>query len=306
MAINIYNIKKWTKMLTHKSVLHVNQDLGKVISLNLGDIRGYYNNLMEKVTMQPHLLGNNNLPVYRTKQGENIFFPIDIFQYGLGAYDLYLTTGSNIYKEKFLQCCEWAIEKQEKTGGWNNFFFIYPQNPYSAMAQGEATSLLLRGYKETQKDTFLKAAQMSIDFMLKPLEEGGVTSYRDNGDIFLYEYTHLPIVLNGWIFAIWGLYDISKATNNKKYQDILVKAEKTLEKHLNKFDCGYWSKYDINKKIASPFYHNLHIAQMQAMYILTQSEIYSLYCNKFNNYQKKGAYKSLAFIQKAYQKIIEK
>ena len=35
MAINIYNIKKWHKMLTGKSVLHVNQDLGKYFEANL-------------------------------------------------------------------------------------------------------------------------------------------------------------------------------------------------------------------------------------------------------------------------------
>ena len=41
MAINIYNIKKWHKMLTGKSVLHVNQDLGKYFEAK--ELKGYYN-----------------------------------------------------------------------------------------------------------------------------------------------------------------------------------------------------------------------------------------------------------------------
>ena len=44
MAINIYNIKKWYKMLTGKSVLHVNQDLGKYFEAK--ELKGYYNNMM--------------------------------------------------------------------------------------------------------------------------------------------------------------------------------------------------------------------------------------------------------------------
>lgn len=32
MALTIYNLKKWSKMLTGRSVLHVNQGRGKVYS----------------------------------------------------------------------------------------------------------------------------------------------------------------------------------------------------------------------------------------------------------------------------------
>ena len=42
-------------MVTGKSVLHVNQDIGKCFSTE--EVKGYYNNLTEKVTMQPQLLG---------------------------------------------------------------------------------------------------------------------------------------------------------------------------------------------------------------------------------------------------------
>lgn len=50
MGISIYKIKKWTKMLTGRSISHVNQGMGKIYSKD--DIRGYYNNLTEKVTLR--------------------------------------------------------------------------------------------------------------------------------------------------------------------------------------------------------------------------------------------------------------
>ena len=48
MSISLYKIKKWTNMLRGKSVHHVLQDEGKLYSKT--EIRGYYNNLTEKVS----------------------------------------------------------------------------------------------------------------------------------------------------------------------------------------------------------------------------------------------------------------
>ena len=125
MALTIYNIRKWYKMLTGKSILHVTQDLGKVFTID--KISGYYNNLTQKVLKQPELLGTNELPLIITETGQKIYFPVAIFQYGLGSYDLYLETGNKKYFAKFLQCCNWAIAHQDVSGAWSNFFFIYKE-----------------------------------------------------------------------------------------------------------------------------------------------------------------------------------
>lgn len=306
MSLDLYNIRKWAKMLTNRSIMHVNQDLGKIISNNQTKVTGYYNNLTEKVILQPNLLHTDSLPVYKTRQGEYVVFPVDVFQYGLGAYDLFLMTSKDVYKKKFIQCIEWAYMNQEESGGWNTFFFIYPEAPYGAMAQGEGASLLIRGYYETGDCNYLHAAQKAIDFMLKPINKGGTTQYTSSGDIFFHEYTHLPLVLNGWIFALFGLYDLSIAIKEEnKYSHILSIAESTLLKTLDNFDSGYWSFYDLGKKLASPFYHRLHIAQMQALGLLTNNQAYNDFAMRLVKYQSNKLYYSYAFIKKAYQKIKE-
>ena len=73
-------------MLTGKSVLHVNQNLGKTFAV--GQLTGYYNNLTEKVTMLPELLQTDGLPTLHTEKGGDEFFPLAIFQYGVGADEL--------------------------------------------------------------------------------------------------------------------------------------------------------------------------------------------------------------------------
>ncbi len=302
MAINAYNIKKWYKMLTGKSILHVNQNLGKCYKQD--QIAGYYNDLTEKVTRTPELLTSHSLPTIHTEKGEDVFFPVAVFQYGLGAYDLYLMSGEEQYLDAFRMAADWAVAHQEPNGAWNNFFYVYPDHPYGAMAQGEGTSLLVRAYKQWGEDRYIDACHKAIQYMLQPLEEGGTTEYTDD-DIILREYTHLPTVMNGFIFAWFGLYDYVLATHSEQHLKILNQSEQTLERLLPRFQNGYWSLYDLSGKIASPFYHNLHIAQMEAMFDLTGKTIYKRLATNWRKMQHNRYCSSRAFIKKAIQKILE-
>ena len=303
MAITIYNLKKWSNMLLGKSLFHVNQDLGKNFSAT--EIKGYYNNLTEKVTRQPELLNTEKMPMVLEDSGEYILFPVAVFQYGLGALDLYIETQNNVYLKKFNQCCEWAYNSQLENGAWDNFSSFFPDYPYGAMCQGEGASLLLRGYKYLGKQDYLSAAKKAIDFMLLPLEKGGTTQYLKDDVIFM-EFVQTPAVLNGWIFAWWGLFDLTLVlTDDAYYHDMLDKSCDSMIKYLPKFSCKIWSIYDLNNAITSPFYHRLHIAQMQAMFALTDRAVFNEYAIKWEKQLHNPIYKSLAFMKKAFQKIKE-
>ena len=291
-------------MLTGNSVFHVHQDLGKCFSTNV--IKGYYNDMTEKVTRLPHLLQTKDLPTLSISKDQRIEFSVGIFQYGLGAYDLYLTTGKDIYKKKFLQCVEWAYQHQEATGAWNTFQHIYPKHPYGAMSQGEGVSLLLRGYVYEKNPEYLNAAKKGIDFMLKPINAGGTTVY-EGEDVIFREYAHRPAVFNGWVFAWFGLYDYVLITKDEgDYKNLLDRSCESLLRRLSQISTWYWSKYDFDGRIASPFYHRLHIAQMQALYQITKAEEFGHYADKWAKYACNPLKKSIAFIYKALQKIVEK
>ena len=289
-------------MFTGKSVWHVNQDLGKTFARD--SVRGYYNNMTEKVTQMPSFLESTELPTLNYR-GEIVEMPVAIFQYGLGAYDLFLLTNDQKYLSKFFQAVEWAMNHLDDHGRWNNFYYIYPDHPYGAMAQGEGASLLVRAYVYCNKQKYLDAAKRAIDFMLLPICKGGTSLY-DKDELVLAEYTHRPIVMNGWIFAWWGLYDYVLATeDNGIYKCYLDVSCSSLIKYLPKFKTAYWSKYDLSGRIASPFYHNLHIAQMQAMYELTGEVIFREYSIRWERQQRKLPYKCYAFMKKAIQKLME-
>ncbi len=302
MAINIYNIKKWYKMLTGQSIMHVEQSIGRKFSVK--DVEGYYNDLTKKVTEDKSILYSDELPKNVIENGKEVLFPTQIFQYGLGAYDLYLLYQEDIYLKKFKKCLEWAYDNQNKDGSWNNFYFIYPDAPYSAMSQGEGVSLLIRGFKLYKEEKYLKKAKQAIDFMLKPISEGGTLESR-NKKIFL-EYTNQPAVLNGWIFALFGLYDFTLISKEEKYKIFFKEAINTLRISLPRFDNGYWSMYNLENMLASPFYHKLHIAQLNALYEITEEKAFKEYAIRWEGYLNKRYNRNKAFFVKALQKILEK
>ena len=299
MGVSIYKIKKWYKMLTGQSISHVSQGIGTCYSKET--VAGYYNDLTEKITKDdPNIL----VPKYHVDTGEEIFFTIGIFQYGLAAYDLYLKTGEQQYLDKLLACANWTVENQPEDGGWVTFDHECPEQPYSSMAQGEGISMLIRAHIVTKEDKYLDAARKAKDFMLKPLTEGGTTDYQGT-DVYLYEYTFRPLVLNGWIFSLWGLYDYFKYTSDEQTGTILVATLETLKKKLPEFDIGYWSMYEDGKRICSPFYHDLHIAQLDVMHDLFGDEIYKEYAQKWDACRRSFWNPKLAFIKKAWQKVME-
>ena len=286
-------------MMTGKSISHVNQGVGTCYSKT--EVAGYYNDLTEKVTRDdPNIL----VPKYHVDTGEEIYFSIGVFQYGLAAYDLYLTTHNDVYKNKLIACANWAVENQQEDGGWVTFAYNKPEAPYSSMAQGEGISMLIRAAIVTDDKRFADASAKAKEFMLKPISEGGTTEYKGE-DVLFYEDTDNPVILNGWIFSLWGLYDYCKYFGDEESDIVLKKTLETLKRKLPDFDTKYWSKYDDGKNICSPFYHKLHIAQLNTMYDLFGDSIYKDVADKWEKYQNSYWKRKRAFCKKVMQKVFE-
>lgn len=300
MGISIYNIKKWYKMMVGESIAHVNQGVGKCYSKE--KIAGYYNDLTEKVTKDdPSIL----IPQYYVETGDKIYFSIGIFQYGLAAYDLYLTTHDEVYKNKLIACADWAVENQQDNGAWLTFVYKNNNAPYSSMAQGEGISMLIRATIVTEDTKYINATHRARKFMLKSIDEGGTTEYKGKNVIF-YESTNNPVILNGWIFSLWGLFDYYKYVNDDETKIVLCNSLETLKSMLPDFDVKYWSKYDMGRRICSPFYHKLHIEQLNVMYDLFGDNIYKEYAEKWDGYLRSFWKCKKAFCVKAIQKIFER
>ena len=292
---------RWIKMLRGKSVFHINQSEGRLYLK--GEIRGYYSDLRHKVTGDIIIDDFMKVPVNVSDNGNKIYFPIAIFQYGLGAFDLYLETGDKSFLDKFINSVKWALDNQCEDGSWDNFGWVFPSARYSSMAQAEGASLLCRAYSEWRDKRYLNAAQLAIDFMLVPVEDGGTTSYTDSGGVTFEERAGRRTILNGMIFSIWGLYDLTLLIGDDRYTDILARSINHLCILLPDYDRGYWSDYDLDGNIASKFYHKLHIEQLKTLSNLFGKEAFNEYISRWECYTKSFINPKRAFIIKAIQKI---
>ncbi|MCS7231818.1 MAG: D-glucuronyl C5-epimerase family protein [Elusimicrobiota bacterium] len=294
---------KWYRYLMGKSILHLPQNEGLYYSKE--KLRGYYNDLRNKVFFQKNI-DMNSLPYNIIDTGNKIYFPTTIIQYGLGAYDLYIETGSKKYLNKAILCGKWLIENQDSRGGWSvwNILKVKVLSLYSSMTQGEGASLLFRLGLELKEDIFLEAAEKALELMLIPIDKGGTLRIERNL-FFLEELPEDPpsTILNGWIFSIFGLYDGFLVTNRTDFKEAFLLSIETLVKKIKYYDAGFWSFYDLKRNIASPFYHNLHISLIKVLFELTNKNVFLDYFKKWSSYRENIYYKNIALLIKMFQKL---
>ena len=102
--------------------------------------------------------------------------------------------------------------------------------------------------------------------MLLPIKKGGTSWLTSEGLILEEVPFRVPkTILNGWIFALYGLYDLTIADDSQDAQEALDATLSALLARLQMYDAQFWSFYDTSGTLASPFYHRLHIAQLEAL-----------------------------------------
>lgn len=303
--LKITMLKRWISILTGKTAVALPQEKGKAYSLT--EVKGFYNDLTLKVGEGTDT-DSDGIPISLLGGNKHAYFPIAIFQYGLANYDLWLINGDKNKKNIFEKTAKWALNNQDNRGAWNCFGPIGSKKyTISAMGQGEGAALLLREYLETGDKQYFKAAHKAIDFMLVPIENGGTAYYEENGGVILEEYAHKErsTVLNGWIFAFFGLYDFCKITNDIKYIEKMNKTIQAMCELLPEYDIGYWSKYDLTGKVASPAYQNLHVALLNVMAEITGRDIYKQYASKWQDDTRSFFKRYRAILKKIFQKLSE-
>jgi heparosan-N-sulfate-glucuronate 5-epimerase len=256
----------WLRMFTGRSYWHLPQGLGK--HFNPNDLAGYFNDMTAK-TVWKGPTNRNGFPLVEIN-GKFILFPTTLLQKALGHWDLTFedSNQANYHRSEFLKLAFWALEAQLPDGGWSLWPLLMMSFPshYSAMTQGEGISVLARAYTLTGDELFLQAAERAINPMLLDITQGGVGRKTSEG-VVLEEYPRheLDGVLNGWVFAIFGLRDLLTVSENLRARALMDSSVYALTQFLHGYRMTYWSHYDLKGTIASPFYHQLHIAQLKAL-----------------------------------------
>lgn len=254
---------------------------------------------------------------YRGRIGPQ-YNPIAIAQWGLGNYNLAHRGAGGDHQRKFTQAADWLCRSLEPNpfGVWvwnHHFDWDYRERLkapwYSALAQGQGISLLVRAHRHTGNPDYLDAAQRAFSSLLVPIKEGGVQFVDEDGDLWLEEYLVSPPthILNGFIWALWGVYDYYLATSDMRAQELFYRCAQTLVRNLDRYDLGYWSLYELSgarlPMVASPFYHRLHIVQLRILSHLTGVSRFARMADKWENYGRSRAKRARALCYKSAFKL---
>jgi heparosan-N-sulfate-glucuronate 5-epimerase len=254
---------------------------------------------------------------YRGAVGRQ-YNPIAIAQYGLGNYNLYVRTGDLDRRSKFLRVADWLIATLTPNAAgihvWmHNFDWEYRDTLrapwYSGLAQGQGISVLLRAHQITGDQAYLDAAKKAFTSFSVDAAQGGVICHDKQGRLWVEEYIVSPPthILNGCMWAIWGVYDYFLATGEVGARELFDATVRTLCETLDSFDTGFWSLYEQSgtklKMIASPFYHSLHIVQLRVMEKLTGERTFGAFADRWQSYQSSRIKRTSALVYKAVFKL---
>jgi len=225
--------------------------------------------------------------------------PIAIAQWGLGNYNYLQRNAAPERKTKLLAAANWLCEKlQPNSFGvpvWNHHFdweyrsrLVSPW--YSGLAQGQGISLLVRAHRETKDNHYLDTAEKAFQSFQEQTHEGGISFIDGDGNTWFEEYIVSPPthILNGFIWAAWGVWDYYLATGSRAAEALFARAIQTLHKNLSRYDLGFWSLYEQSgtrlPMIASRFYHQLHIVQLRILARITGDDIFLRFADKWEGY----------------------
>lgn len=283
-----------------------------------GELGSYYMTFSQKADYAG-TYDANNIPMldYLGVIGPQ-YNPIAIAQYGLGNLNQWLATRDENRRERFLKVADWLVANLEENPGgyrvWNHYFDFEYRTPlrapwYSGLAQGQGISVLVRAHKHTGETKYLDTARAAFQCMRAHVDVGGVIFLDQQGHRWIEEYIVSPPthILNGFLWALWGVYDLALVTNEPSAWQVWQESLDTLRVNLHLYDAGYWSLYEQSgtrmKMMASPFYHRLHIVQLQVMARLTGDSIFQQYAERWAEYMQSRMNRGRALVYKSVFKL---
>lgn len=318
--INAYIFKRNDSNL---SFWHTPLSVNELENYDISGVRRYPMNFVAKTDFKNHYDDSGVIMLnYHGTIGLQ-YNPNAIAQQALGYYDKFLDSRDQEDKDSFLAQASYFLENGRAARDgvilWEYNFPFEMRNhlsaPWrSALAQGQAISVLIRAHQVTGNDIYAETARRgykAFHFLARE-HEAGVLDDQD-GFIWLEEYIlNSPNhVLNGFIWALWGVRDYAVYFNDDHAQNLWEQCLKTLEANLANYDLGFWTSYDWPQGYdkeqpvmpSSIYYQRLHAVQMLAMYNLTGKRIFLEYHKKWQGYLESAWNKMTSQIWKVYFKL---
>lgn len=232
------------------------------------------------------------IPMYQKGKGKPMYnHPVRLAHHSINFLESYHMTKDYRYVKEAEKYAQRLVDIAVEQNGAMYFpyeFEVYLHNLpteylkpgwYSGMAQGQALSAFVRLYQETDDPKYLEWADKVFQSFRQPKSDGVPiwVSMVDDGYYWIEEYPmEKPTkVLNGFIFAIYGLYDYYQLTGKEEAKVLLLASLTTIydhiEKYRNKDDASF---YGLKLDHRSVHYHLVHIEQLKALHDITGEQYF--------------------------------
>lgn len=215
-----------------------------------------------------------------------------------------VTISSAAHMDHFFNGANWFVNHQDSRGGWPIMVTrkliagVMELQPgwYSAMAQGHGISTLVRAYLKSKDTVYLRTAIDALKLFEISSAQGGVRAKFANLYDWYEEYPTTPssFVLNGFIFSLFGLYDLKEIATGKHLETVTRLYNdglKSLKAMLLMYDSGFGTFYDLRHISAGLApnrarwdYHTVHISQLLQLSKMDDDPLFTRTVTRWQGY----------------------
>lgn len=248
----------------------------------------YYHDAL--VSTGPDSIYRDGIPIftYYWMDGKQYLHPTLMTQKALDMLSNFRVTNDTTYLHHAELIADKLIKMSITTEEDSSWLFMYPFTFYlhdlkdqaltppwvSGMAQGQALSLFTRLFKFTGKNKYGIGADRIFRtfYRLKGMSQKWVTMVDCDSNLWIEEYPmDIPChALNGYIFAVYGLYDYYRMSGSVKCKKLLLGCLTTIYKKALAFrvpkEVSYYCLKHRHQDIS---YHNIHVHQFRKLYEIT-------------------------------------
>ena len=239
----------------------------------------------------------DGLPI-RIYDGEYHHNPVNTSQAGLEWLACYRETNDPWYLEHAIKAGHRLIETAHDFDGAMFFPYLFDYSIhgtsayslvapwYSGMAQGQALSLFSRLGEQTSEPEWEAAAAATLASFhhVRGEDAPWIIDVDEDNSAWIEEYpsdfeSH---VLNGFMFAMFGLYDYYAWRGDPFAKKVFLQTLHTLRRNVESFrNPGAISVYCLSHRRKSNGYHAIHIGQLQAITLMTEDPYFASVADMF-------------------------
>ena len=157
---------------------------------------------------------------------------------------------------------DWMLAVAGRRGdatAWEYFFTFGGGAPpwTSGLSQGTAVQALARGGALLGDTAYTDAARAGLGVFETAPPLGVRVRSAGGAHYVIYSFNPRLRVLNGFLQAVTGLYDVARITGDPRAQALFGAGDRAARREVPRYDTGTWSRYSLGGSRADVGYHRL-------------------------------------------------